>query len=45
MIEFIGLRAKLYALRVLGVDNEKKCAKGIKGARVLVSLLKYCTEG
>ncbi|XP_068993889.1 uncharacterized protein [Neodiprion pinetum] len=32
MLEFVGLRAKLYAFRVLGDEKDNKCAKGVKGS-------------
>lgn len=32
MLEFVGLRAKLYAFRVLGDEKDNKRAKGVKGS-------------
>lgn len=32
MTEFVGLRAKLYSFRVLGENEERKRAKGVKGS-------------
>ena len=36
MTEFVGLRAKLYAYKILGEDKDKKKAKGIRGSALRI---------